>query len=29
VLDGMLREHSGGTPHAALRAAMNVGIGTK
>lgn len=29
VLDGMLRERSGGTPEAALRTEMNIGIGTK
>jgi ubiquinone/menaquinone biosynthesis C-methylase UbiE len=29
VLDGMLRQRSGGTPEAALRTEMNIGIGTK
>jgi hypothetical protein len=29
VLDGMLRERSGGAPEAALRTEMNIGIGTK
>jgi ubiquinone/menaquinone biosynthesis C-methylase UbiE len=29
VLDGMLRERSGGTPEATLRTEMNIGIGTK